>query len=355
MVVISDLKTGGTPKSIRQWLLRFAVLVCIGFVARYLAAQDATSGNVPTLHVTTNLALLDVYSMDVTGLSSAKAENFELKVDGRVTPVRTFAHGSMDTARPIQLWLLFQCPMPTWQSQGSSFFAGKASLLKETLDALPSETTVGVAHWCDDGVSRVDARPTTDINRVLESIETALRPVSRNLTSREGELALQATLKLIDYYARSSSPANVPIVVAIHSDVTAAPKREVDQLIGDVVSSSVTAFLISNDANTDLQMPTGPDINEVCKDDVEIWQVLHLVANTSGGTVFTVDHDEYADVLRKILGSVKNRVQLGFTPPTLDDKWHSVDVRWCDTHGGNSRIKLNYKSQYYAGVKSGRG
>jgi len=334
-----------------QRLVRLLALVCSVCAASRGAAQDARGGQIPTLQVTSNLVLLDVYSTDVASLSRAEKDDFELRIDGHRTSVGTFAQGSKGEARPIQLWFLLQCPMQGWGNEGSGFFTGKTLLLRPALDVLPPGTTVGVAHWCDDGVSLVDARPTVDMEQVMTSLDDALKPVTRGLTSREGELALQATLKLIDSYARRSSPAKLPIVVAIHGDKTAAPTREVERLLGDVVSSSVTVFLLTNDgAGDESEAPTGPRHARPIPAQ-QTWQILHRLASMSGGTVFPVDHDRYADVLERITAIAGARVELGFRPPVVDSRWHTIDVRWRTSRAARSHAKLTYKSQYFAGQK----
>ena len=83
-------------------------------------------------------------------------------------------------------------------TEGSGLFRGEISLFEPALKYLDSEDTVAVAHWCDDGESKLDLLPTRNFGHVPTVLEEVLeRSIQADDHDRTGELALHKTLQLI--------------------------------------------------------------------------------------------------------------------------------------------------------------
>jgi len=66
--------------------------------------------------------------------------------------------------------------MQGWETQGSGLFRGRISLFKPALKYLDKQDTVAVAHWCDNGQSKLDLLPTTNVEEAATTLEQVLAP-----------------------------------------------------------------------------------------------------------------------------------------------------------------------------------
>ena len=127
-----------------------------------LAAQEGTvPSQPPRIRVQSSLVLVDVITQDSkTGLPvrTLTKEDFRLFVDRRETPAATFATGGHYQARPVNIWLTVQCN-EGGKIAGSREFSGKENLFRPALDQLDRQDSVGIAHWCDNGDTRLDLLP----------------------------------------------------------------------------------------------------------------------------------------------------------------------------------------------------
>jgi hypothetical protein len=55
---------------------------------------------------------------------------------------------------------------------------GKESLFPPAPDHLDNRDTVGVAHWCDNGETRLDLLPTEDRDLPLRVLAETIKPIS---------------------------------------------------------------------------------------------------------------------------------------------------------------------------------
>src|SRR5580692_12898807 len=118
------------------------------------------------LHSSSNLVLVDVIALNgKIGLpdKTLTRDDFRIFDNGQPVSIRTFDSGAKFTTRPLALWFVVQCNMQGYETKGSGLFAGQISLLKPPLKNLEKQDTVAVAHSCDDGLSKLDLLPTSDI------------------------------------------------------------------------------------------------------------------------------------------------------------------------------------------------
>jgi hypothetical protein len=70
--------------------------------------------------------------------------------------------------RAITLWLVVICNEGGLPKFGASAeFLGEESLFRPALNHLESHDSMGVAHWCDNGDSRLDLLPTEDRDKAV--------------------------------------------------------------------------------------------------------------------------------------------------------------------------------------------
>lgn len=75
VAIVDAMQELDRQRATLQRLVRLLALVCSVCAASRGAAQDARGSEVPTLRVTSNLALLDVYSTDLASLSRAEKDD----------------------------------------------------------------------------------------------------------------------------------------------------------------------------------------------------------------------------------------------------------------------------------------
>jgi hypothetical protein len=79
-----------------------------------------------------------------------------------------FDAGVRYDTRAITLWLVVICNEGGLPKFGASAeFLGEESLFRPALNHLESHDSMGVAHWCDNGDSRLDLLPTEDRDKAV--------------------------------------------------------------------------------------------------------------------------------------------------------------------------------------------
>ena len=184
---------------------------------------------------------------------------------------------------------------------------------------MDKQDTVAVAHWCDNGRSKLDLLPTSNVEEAATALEQALVPMSSpNDHNRTGELALQKTLQLIVDATRSLVPEPVPVVIFLYGDYSGMPKSEADHFIDELLETSAIAYGLK-----DRRSP-------------RIWllgeqgAVANYFATETGGEYLRVTPETYATGLEEILQQLHGRYELGFKPETLDGKRHKLRVELAD-------------------------
>jgi hypothetical protein len=193
-----------------------------------------------------------------------------------------------------------------------------------------------VAHWCDNGDSRLDLLPTSNAEEAAATLERVLTLVrSDNLHDRAGELGLQQTLQLIIDETRSLSPEPVPVLIFLYGDYSGMPKAEANHFIDELLATSAIAYGLKDSRSPGIWL-----IGEQA-------EVAHYIASETGGVYLKVAAENYATGLTQILRQLDSRYELGFQPEALDGKRHKLTVKLTDAakkeHTG---VRLRYRLAY---------
>ena len=291
-----------------------------------------------TFHSSSHLVLIDVVALNTkNGLpdKTLQQDDFQVFDDGHPVSIRTFDSGSNFTTRPLALWFVVQCAMPGWEKQGSGLFAGQISVFKPALKYLEKQDTVAVAHWCDDGQSKIDLPPTTDVDQAATTLEQVLGiSLAHDDHGRRGELALQGTLHLITEATRSLVPEPVPVLIFLYGDYSAMPRAEADHFIGELLETSAVAYGLR-----DRRSPRIWSLGEQ-------GAIANYIATQTGGEYLRVTPATYAKGLEEILRQLHGRYQLGFKPESLDGKRHQLRVELSDAAKKRHKLRLRYRLAY---------
>jgi len=249
-----------------------------------------------------------------------KRDDFQIFDNGRPVSIKTFDSGAQFTTRRLALWFVVQCDMQGWETQGSGLFRGRISLFKPALKYLDKQDTVAVAHWCDNGQSKLDLLPTTNVEEAATTLEQVLAPtLNPDDHNRPGELALQKTLHLIVDATRSSEPEPLPVVIFLYGDWSGMPRAEADHFIDELLETSAIAFGLKDRRSPHMWWLPG-----------EQKEVAHYIATETGGQYLVVTPETYAMGLGEILQQLHGRYELGFRPEALDGKRHKLRVKLAD-------------------------
>jgi hypothetical protein len=319
--------------------LAFLFLLSASYPAPAVAQQaPPASSPEATFRASTNLVLIDVIALKGAGQRSddtLKREDFQIFDNGHAIPIKTFDTGS--ATRPLALWFVVQCTMKDWDREGSALFRSRTDLLKPALQHLASADTVAVAHWCDDGTSKLDVMPATSIDEALAGIEQVLAPtVDPSSHDRPGEVALQRTLQLIVDSTRSLPHETVPVVIFLYGDYSAMPRDEADHLIDELLETSAIAFGLRDSQSPHIHSLWG-----------EQGAIANYIATQSGGQYVTVTPGTYAAGLEQILDQMHFRYELGFRPETLDGKRHKLLVKLTPSAAqAHKGVRLRHRAAY---------
>ncbi len=314
---------------------------CLPYAA---AAQQAPSTPHPpeapdvTFHASTNLVLVDVIALKVASQrpdDTLNREDLQILDNGNAIPIKTFDTGA--ASRPLALWFVVQCTMKDWDNEGSALFRGQVDLLKPALLRLGKADVVAVAHWCDDGQSKIDVSPSSDADKAIAGVERVLAPVYEPRShDRPGELALQKVLQLIVDSTRSLPHDTVPVLVFLYGDYSSMPRSEADVFVNELLGSSAIAF--------GLRDTRSPHIHSLFG---EQGAIANYFATQTGGQYFTVAPETYASGLGQILDQMHLRYELGFRPETLDGKRHKLLVKLTALGAKRHKdVRLRYRAAY---------
>jgi hypothetical protein len=291
-----------------------------------------TAGQQPeiTFHSSSNLVLVDVIALK-NGLPVKTLTQSDFQVwdnDHRVS-IKTFDTGAQFTTRPLAIWFVVICNMQGsfGVSQGSGLFAGQITRFEPALASLEKDDTVAVAHWCDDGESRLDLLPKKNNDEAVSALEQVLiAHADTKDHDRTGELALQKTLQQIVDNTRAAKPEPLPVVIFLYGDHSGMPKAEANHFIDELLETSAIAFGIKDRRSRGILFVPG-----------EQKEVAHYIVAQTGGQYLAATPDTYAAALHEILQQLHFRYQLGFQPPALDGKRHKLTVKL--VHSSNAALR----------------
>lgn len=289
-----------------------------------------------TLHTSSNLVLVDVMALkDGLPENTLKQNDFRIFDNNRLVSIKTFDTGA--SARPLAFWFVVLCNMQGYEKQGSGLFAGQIGLLRPALTYVEKQDTVAVAHWCDDGQSKLDLLPTSDVVLALTVLEQVLAPVPETKDhDRTGELALQRTLQWIIDATRSSKPERLPVVIFLYGDHSGMPRREANHFIDELLETSAIAFGVRDRRS--------PNVGFLIDEQKE---VARYIAAQTGGQYFDATPETYATSLEEILQQLHFRYELGFKPEVLDSKRHKLRVELADSVRKQCKgVRLRYRAAY---------
>jgi len=290
-----------------------------------------------TFRSSSNLVLVPVVALK-NGLpdKTLTRDDFQVLDNGRPVSIKTFDSGAQFSTRPLALWFVVQCNMEGWEKQGSGLFAGQIDRFKPALKDVDKQDAVAVAHWCDNGESKLDLRPTRNVEEATSTLEEILAHILAPFDhSRTGELALQKTLQLIINETRSFKPERVPVVIFLYGDYSAMPKSEADHFVDELLETSAVAY--------GLKDRRSPKIRSFG----EQGAVAKYIATETGGEYLQVTPETYATRLGQILQQLHGRYELGFKPETLDGKRHKLTVTLADaTKNQHKGVRLRYRLAY---------
>jgi hypothetical protein len=223
---------------------------------------------------------------------------------------------------------------------GSAEFVGKESLFRPALDHLDNRDTVGVAHWCDNGETRLDLLPTEDRDLPLRVLAETIKPISFEVGGKSnlvGEDTYRELLRLIIRDAHRRNPQPLPVIVFLDGDHTGQPRYELDQVVNDILETSGIVFGIKDQK--------APKVYGL--ENGEVSEISHYVAEQTGGQYLTASAKDYATALDMILVQLHFRYELGFIQPKLDGKRHELKVELTkEAHEKYKGIRLKFRPEY---------
>ena len=323
----------------RAWICFLAA--CTAFS---IAQQRPVELQEPTFRVQSSLVLVDVISQDrKSGLpiKDFKKNDFRLFDNRHEVRISTFDTGARYDTRPVTVWLVVICNESGLPKFGASAeFIGHESLFRPGLNHLEPHDVVGVAHWCDNGDSRLDLLPTEDRNIVIEKLAETLKPIpfegGTEASDEAGERAFRKVIRLIIRNAYGRNPKPLPVIVFLHGDHTGQPHGELNKVVDDFLETSGVVFGIRDSRSPNLHFLIG-----------EQAKIMHYMAKYTGGEYSSVPPSGYEAALEGILSQLHFRYQLGFIPPTIDGKRHELRVELTksakEKHKGT---RLRYRSEY---------
>ncbi len=304
---------------------RTSILLCL--LNDAVAQAPPTDPSVPVIHTGTSLTLVDVLAdADVKALhtrqilTDLRKEDFRIFDNDKQVPIRTFDSGAESTARPLTLWLIVQCRMAFPEDWGSGFLRSRAEVIEPALARLRPTDTVGVAHWCDNGDSALDLVPGTDVAKALNTVNALIADKTHAGENRLGELALQLMIHKILAAEDEDKGEHLPILLFFYGDHSATYPQEAEKVLVDLLEHSGIVFGVNRESpDTDLKRNLGAL--------GQISHVVHYFAAETGGQYYSAEHvEQFPNAVAYILAQTHLRYVLGFRPPALDGKRHTLRI-----------------------------
>jgi hypothetical protein len=304
--------------------------------------QAPAPSQTPVIHVQSSLVLVDVITRDPKNglpVRDLHRQDFRVFDNQQELSISTFDSGAQGDTRPIILWLVVICNEKGIPG-GSDKYAGQESLFRPAFDHLEKHDLVGLAHWCDNGETQLDLPPTENRDTPLPVLAEVLKPTpfegGSGQTDAVGELTFRKMVRLIIQDAHRRNPQPLPVIVFLHGDHTGQPISELNDLVDDFLETSGIVFGIK-----DSRYPRVlPLIGEHA-------QILHYMAEHTGGQYFTASPSEYCAALDAILTQLHFRYQIGFIPLAIDGKRHTLKVELTkEAQAKHKGVRLKFRPEY---------
>jgi len=325
-----------------RMLLRYSLSIFACRCAVSQQTQQATSSQAAKIRVQSSLVLVDVITRDPRkGLPvrDFKKEDFRVFDNGNEVPIASFDVGARDEARPAIVWLVVICN-ERGKIGGSANYAGREALFRPGLDHLEKQDTVGVAHWCDNGETKLDLPPTQDRDSAIRVLAGIIKPISfqggTSQTDAVGEVTFRKMIRLIIQDAHRRNPQPLPVLVFLDGDHTGQPIGELNSLVDDCLETSGIVFGIK-----DYLYPRVPRLIG------EKGGILHYMAKQTGGEYITAPPEGYTAALESILMQLHFRYEIGFIPPAIDGKRHELKVELTkEARTKYKGVRLRFRPEY---------
>jgi hypothetical protein len=152
-----------------------------------------------------------------------------------------------------------------------------------------------------------------------------------------GEATFRKMIRLIIQDAHHRNPEPLPVIVFLDGDHTGQPLWQLDRLIDDFLETSEIAFGIKDSMS--------PDVPKLTHG--EQAQILHYMADQTGGQYFSAPPSGYAAALDIILMQLHFRYELGFVPRVLDGKRHELKVELTkEARDRYKGVRLRFRPEY---------
>ena len=326
----------------RAWLRNHAVRTAavpltVAFLAFLFQLPPSSNNQVIAVQVSLILVNATVQELE-TGAPVADLSYHDFLVFDNGHPATTvlFEGGTSHERRPITIWFLLSCSEHKGIKHGSRFMAGKSQLFGPMLDGLDSNDTVGVAHWCDNGDSKIDLAPTHERKAPLTAIDAILDQNPTESAKPEEQAAFQRTLDLVADNRRDR--VSLPVILLLYDGSFAIPKDETDVLARRLLYKEAVLYQITAESEDF----TGS--NSERRD-----SSIHIVSTESGGHVVHVQHEDYVKAMSSVLDTLRSRYTLAVMPRSKDGQWHELQVRLTDSALSKHKpVRLEYGAGYLA-------
>jgi len=319
-----------------------ALMICYFTLAcgTILAQQADPSGQTSIIRAQSSLVLVDVIVQDPKNglpVRDFHRQDFRMFDNRHEVPITTFDAGS--GARPVIVWLTAICN-EQGKTGGSAYYAGNEALFRPALNRLEKNDRIGVAHWCDDGVTRLDLAPTDDRDTPIRILAEVVRPISfkagTSQTDAVGEVAFRRMIRMIIEDAQRRNPQPLPVIVCLDGDHTGQPIGELNELVDDFLETTGIVFGIK-DSRYPIVLPL---LGEQA-------QILHYMARHTGGQYLTASPATYGAALESILMQLHSRYEIGFIPPAIDGKRHTLRVELTkEAREKQKAVLLRFRPEY---------
>ena len=283
--------------------------------------QSAPAAPQAKLKVRVSLVKVDASIVDAKGkfVEGLQKENFHVFDDGAEQPITFFA----STEAPAQVLVLIETSPAVFLIHRQHLEAAYA-----LLNGLASGDRVALATYSD--TSQLILPFTID----KSALASALANIQYNLGS--GNLNFYDSVSAaLDWLSNTSGKK---ALVLLTTGLDSSPAGHWQSLIEKLRGSEVTIFPVALGGSLRSFQGSAPVVPGVAVPSGLSFfaanRALQALADSSGGQAFFPKQDkEFVAIYRRIAEALRHEYTLGFTPPTLDGKFHSLRLEAFDAKG----------------------